>query len=129
MRTQSHGLRYHYAFRSLKVQELKTWFFTDLLGSRLMIPTAYYQREFSRGWDKQQQSDYIQTVLAGQAPIPIVVNVMNSQARIIDGGHRIYALDMFWKNAVGMDSIGDGSTTVYYDQVHPYPPIAIPSAT
>lgn len=52
--------------------------------------------------------------MAGRASTPFVVNIVRATARLMDGGHRMQALLMFWQNKVPMKI---GEARVYYEQL------------
>ena len=103
------------------VSEMMTRYTTDLLGTRLVVPTHLYQRGPGKGWDTKQQQDYVSSVFEGRAATPFVVNVVACTARVMDGGHRLEALDGFKRGKFGLRS---GGQDYYWGQVlsRPAPP-------
>ena len=96
--------------------EMMAWFNSNLLGTKLVVPTNLYQRDKSKGWTKIQQQEYVRTVMEGQASTPFVVNIKRGTARVMDGAHRLEALDLFKKNKIGIPSCG---VVIYHNQVVP----------
>lgn len=86
----------------MKVVELTTWTSSNLLGTRLCVPTNLYQREFSKGWDVKQMQEYVIKVFEGRGCTPFVVNVLRSTARVMDGAHRLEAIDRFKRDKFGI---------------------------
>ncbi len=100
----------------MKVHDVDKWFYTNTFKpSKLIVPEHYYQRDKSSGWTSDQKGKYIRTVFAGQAATPFVINIKRTEARVIDGGHRIHTLLEFKKNQVYM-LVGD--QRVYYRQLN-----------
>ena len=76
------------------VKALLDWL--DDKDSPLSIPKRYYQRNSERGWTRDQKGEFLASVLADRAKAPIVINkVSEICARVMDGGHRLKALQDF----------------------------------
>ena len=87
---------------------------SNALGTKMVVPTNLYQRGPGKGWDTKQQQDYVSSVFEGRAATPFVLNLVKSTARVMDGGHRLEALDAFKKGKFGLRS---GGSDYYWDQV------------
>ncbi len=48
-------------------------------------------------WDPEKKSQFLKTVMAGQSATPFVVNILRSQTRLMDGGHRLQTILTFLK--------------------------------
>jgi hypothetical protein len=112
---RSHTSRFNFRSYPIKVFEMYQWYYTDTAKpSQLRIPEHYYQRDMTAGWGEERASKYLQTVFAGQAGTPFILNILRKDARVVDGGHRLNALLGFKKNEVGMKV---GSKVVYFKQL------------
>ena len=79
-------------------------FTTDLLGAQIIVPSDLYQRNQDKGWTKLKQGQYVASVFAGTASAAFVINKKSAQARLVDGGHRKKAIELFKQGKVGMPS-------------------------
>ena len=79
--------------------------------SALIIPKRYYQRNSETGWSEEQKGLFLAAVLADRAKAPIVINkVLETCARVMDGGHRINALKDFKNGKVPILVKHEGSS-------------------
>ena len=103
----------------MEVISLLQWHLSNTCKSSQLTFDTYYQRNQTAGWTEEQESQYLQSVMAGRASTPFVANTKRARARLMDGGHRLQALLKFYKNEIPL-KIGDQK--VFYKQVHPYFP-------
>ena len=90
-------------------------FTTDLFGAQIIVPSDLYQRNQDKGWTKLKQGQYLASVFAGTASAAFVINKKSAQARLVDGGHRKKAIELFKQGKVGMQ--GPHSGTIFWNQV------------
>ena len=111
-----HATRFNVETTKMDVCTLIQWHLTNLVRPSQLVFAHYYQRERDAGWTEDQESQYLRTVLAGQASTPFVINIKRAEARLMDGGHRLHALVRFWNNEVPMKV---GQALVYFKQLPP----------
>jgi len=110
----SHSSRFDVETSKMEVMALLQWHLSDTSRSSKLVYDKKYQRDQNVGWDSEKKSQYLKTVMAGQAATPFVANVCNGgRARLMDGGHRLQALVAFYKGEIPMQIKG---CDVYYTQ-------------
>lgn len=102
----SHSSRFEVDTSKMEVMALLQWHLTNTSRSSQLVYDKKYQRDQNVGWDLEKKSQYLKTVMAGQAATPFVANVVRSQARLMDGGHRLQALVAFFKDEIPMQIKG-----------------------
>lgn len=110
---KSHTARFEFETIKMPVDTLLLWHQTNLLDTKLVFDTKY-QRNQNAGWDSEKESQYLASIMAGQAATPFVANKVRKQARLMDGGHRLQAIVKFRKDEIPMAVKG---SEVYYSQM------------
>lgn len=110
----NHSSRFDFTTDKMEVKTLLQWHHTNTACSSQLIFDKKYQRDQNVGWDAEKKSQYLKTVMAGQAATPFVANVGRGTARLMDGGHRLQALVAFCKGEIQMQING---SQVYYTQL------------
>ena len=87
----------------MEVTTLQQWYYTNTARTTQLVYDIRYQRNQNVGWDPEKKSQFLKTVMAGQSATPFVVNILRSQARLMDGGHRLQTILTFFKNEIPMD--------------------------
>ena len=111
---QDRNSKWNFVTTLMEVATLQSWFYTNTARSTQLVYDHTYQRNQNVGWDPEKKSQYLKTVMAGQAATPFVVNNARKQARLMDGGHRLQTILEFMKNKIQMDI---GSSKVFYSQL------------
>ena len=109
-----HAMRFDVETIKMDVCTLVHWHLAGLVKTSQLVFAHYYQRKRDVGWSEDQESQYLTTVLAGQASTPFVINIKRAEARLMDGGHRLHALVRFWNNKIPMKL---GQVPVYFQQL------------
>ena len=78
----SHTKRFEFETTKMEVAGLLQWHYTDTARTSKLVYDTKYQRNQNAGWDPEKQSQFLKTVMAGQAATPFVVNVRRKEARL-----------------------------------------------
>ena len=110
----SHTKRFEFETTKMEVAGLLQWHYTDTARTSKLVYDTKYQRNQNAGWDPEKKSQFLKTVMAGQAATPFVVNIRRKEARLMDGGHRLQTIVAFIKDEIPMDI---GMSKAFYSQL------------
>jgi hypothetical protein len=79
----SHTARFEFETTKMEVAGLLQWHYTDTARTSKLVYDTKYQRNQNAGWDPEKKSQFLKTVMAGQAATPFVVNVRRKEARLL----------------------------------------------